>query len=788
MNINGFIWSIADDVLHHVYDRTKYRDIILPMTVIRRLDAVLEPTRAAVLARKAELDAAGIPEAAQGPALDRAAGQAFHNRSPFTLRQLLARPNPETQKADFEAYLDGFSENVREVIARFKFRDELGRLAEQNRLHALIEKFCDERINLAPTPVRDDQGRVRLPGLDNHTMGTIFEELLRRFNEDYNQGAGEQFTPRDIVEMMAELVFRPIKDRIGDGTYLLYDDACGTGGMLTVGEAKLRDLARKEGKKTEIHLYGQELNPETYGICKADLLLKGEGEEARNIAFGSTLSADAHGRNGLKFDFMMANPPFGTTWKIDLAEMGGKAAANDPRFVVEHEGLAGDEDRLRLLPRVSDGQLLFLVNKLSKMKDTPLGSRIADVHNGSALFTGEAGSGESNVRRWIIENDWLEAIVALPLNIFYNTGIATYVWVLSNRKAEARRGKVQLIDATKWFRPLRRNLGKRNCEMTSEHIQAVLDAYETMETSDTSIVLPNSSFGYWKIIVERPLRLRSRFTREAVEALRFQSGHRALREALHAEFGDALFDDFSSVAERLKAHLDPPEAEVEDSTEGDEETGADGDETPAEAEDATPKLPRKTVKKLLDAATWARDRRLHRAAKLLMAVIGGAEHDDYALFELKVAAAIKAEKLALKPAEARLITRAVSWRAADAKPIVKSVSKKASDPRGGLFAVTVKGKAAVVAYEPDKALSDTEILAFDEPGGIEAFFEREVLPHAPDAWIDREKTKIGYEISFARHFYKPKPPRTLAEIKAEIDALERQTQALLDAVLVEADA
>ena len=335
-------------------------------------------------------------------------------------------------------------------------------------MHALIEKFCDERINLAPTPVRDEQGRIRLPGLDNHHMRTIFEELLRRFNEDYNQGAGEQFTPRDIVEMMAELVFRPVKDRISDGTYLLYDDACGTGGMLTVGEAKLRDLARKEGKNAAIHLYGQELNPETYAICKADLLLKGEGEEARNIALGSTLSADVHGRNGLKFDFMMANPPFGTTWKIDLAEMGGKSAANDPRFVVEHPGLEGEDKRLRLFPRVSDGQLLFLVNKLSKMKDTPLGSRIADVHNGSALFTSEAGSGESNVRRWIIENDWLEAIIALPLNIFYNTGIATYVWVLTNRKAEDRRGKVQLIDATKWFRPLRRNLEKRNCEMTPD--------------------------------------------------------------------------------------------------------------------------------------------------------------------------------------------------------------------------------------------------------------------------------------------------------------------------------
>jgi len=782
MNINGFIWGIADDVLHHVYDRTKYRDIILPMTVIRRLDAVLEPTRAAVLARKAELDAAGIPEAAQGPALDRAAGQAFHNRSPFTLRQLLARPNPETQKADFEAYLDGFSENVREVIARFKFREELGRLAEHNRLHALIEKFCDERINLAPTPVRDDQGRVQLPGLDNHTMGTIFEELLRRFNEDYNQGAGEQFTPRDIVELMAELVFRPIKDRIGDGTYLLYDDACGTGGMLTVGEAKLRDLARKEGKKTEIHLYGQELNPETYAICKADLLLKGEGEEARNIAFGSTLSADAHGRNGLKFDFMMANPPFGTTWKIDLAEMGGKAAANDPRFVVEHEGLASDGDRLRLLPRVSDGQLLFLVNKLSKMKDTPLGSRIADVHNGSALFTGEAGSGESNVRRWIIENDWLEAIVALPLNIFYNTGIATYVWVLSNRKAEARKGKVQLIDATKLSQPLPRNLGKRNCEMNAAHIETVLAAYASMETSDISVVLTNESFGYWKIVVERPLRLASQFTREGVEALRFQSGHRSLREGLHADFGDALFDDFASVADRLKVHLDPPEPEAEETDEGEEDA--------AETAEAIPRVPRKTVNKLLNPATWSRDIRLHRAAEALMKAVGENEYDDYLAFEAQVQDAVKAAKLAVTPAETRLITRAMSWRSPDAKPIVKAAHKpsaKSADPQGGFYSVTLKGKATVVAYEPDKALTDTEIIAFTEPGGIDAFFEREVAPHATDAWIDRSATKIGYEISFARHFYKPKPPRPLAEIKAEIDALEHQTQTLLDAVLVEAD-
>ena len=382
------------------------------------------------------------------------------------------------------------------------------------------------------------------------------------------------------------------------------------------------------------------------------------------------------------------------------------------------------------------------------MKDTPLGSRIADIHNGSALFTGEAGSGESNVRRWIIENDWLEAIVALPLNIFYNTGIATYVWVLSNRKAEHRKGKVQLIDATKLFRPLRRNLGKRNCEMTTEHLRAVLNTYQAMEPSETSVVLPNSSFGYWKIVVERPLRLRSRFTREAVEALRFQSGHRALRETLHGEFGDALFDDCASVAEKLKAHLDPPDPEVDEAVDSEDEASADGGDAATETEDATPKLPRKTVKKLLDAGTWARDRRLHRAAERLMEVFGEAEYDDYAVFDAKLSATIKGEKLALKPAEARLIARAMSWRSPDAKPIVKSVSKKAPDPRGGLFAATVKGKAAVVVYEPDKALSDTEIVAFDEPGGIDAFFEREVLPHSGDAWVDRDKTKIGYEISF----------------------------------------
>lgn len=450
MNIGSFIWSIVDDVLRGVYTRGKYHDIILPMTVIRRLDAVLEPTKATVLAKKADLDRLGLPDTAQEPALSRTAGQALHNGSPFTLRQLLSRPNPATQRADFESYLDGFSASVREIIEQFGFRKQLDTLQRAGILHALLEKFCDDRVNLSPLPVRGDDGRIMLPALDNHAMGTLFEELLRKFNEENNEEAGAHFTPRDIIELMAELVFRPVASKIQSAPYLLYDDACGTGGMLTVGEAKLSRLAARTGKDVGIHLYGQERDPEIYAICKADLLIRGEGAEAENIAPGSTLTADKHGRAGLKFDFMMANPPFGTSYKVDRPD------PLDPRFVVEHPGLEGDE-RMRLFPRVSDGQLLFLVNKLSKMKDTPLGSRIADVHNGSALFTGEAGSGESNVRRWIIENDWLEAIVALPLNIFYNTGIATYVWVLSNRKAETRRGKVQLIDATRLFRPMRRN-------------------------------------------------------------------------------------------------------------------------------------------------------------------------------------------------------------------------------------------------------------------------------------------------------------------------------------------
>jgi len=443
-SIVNFIWGIADDVLRDVYVRGKYRDVILPMTVIRRLDAVLEPRKEAVTKMKKQLDGAKISN--QHMALCQASGQAFYNTSPFTLKDLKARAKKQQLKVDFEAYLDGFSPNVQEILDKFKFRNQIPTLVDADALGFLVEKFLDPKINLSPNPVYDSDGNIKLPALDNHSMGTIFEELIRRFNEENNEEAGEHFTPRDVVKLMANLIFVPIAEKIESGTYLVYDGACGTGGMLTVAEERLVELAKEHKKDVATHLYGQEINGETYAITKADLLLKGEGGEAENMKFGSTLSNDAFPSH--EFDFMLSNPPYGKSWKTDLERMGGKSDLSDPRFIVEHNG----DPEYKMITRSSDGQLMFLVNKLSKMKNnTKLGSRIAEVHNGSSLFTGDAGQGESNIRRWIIENDWLEAIIALPENMFYNTGIATYIWILTNRKLYCSRLKISVFSIGKHF-------------------------------------------------------------------------------------------------------------------------------------------------------------------------------------------------------------------------------------------------------------------------------------------------------------------------------------------------
>lgn len=592
--------AIADDCLRDVYVRGKYRDVILPMTVIRRLDAVLEETKPAVLEMKKKLDEAGITN--QTAALCNAAGQSFCNSSPFCLRDLTSRAKNQTLKADFIAYLDGFSPNVQEILDRFKFRNQIDTMIDADILGAVIEKFVSPTINLSPNPVyKDDEKKeIRLPGLDNHTMGVIFEELIRRFNEENNEEAGEHFTPRDVVELMADLIFVPVADKIMDATYSCYDGACGTGGMLTVAQDRLMELAEKAGKKVSIHLFGQEINPETYAIAKSDLLLQGQGDQADHIGFGSTLSNDQFPT--YQFDFMLSNPPYGKSWKVDADKLGGKKDIMDSRFVTNF----ADDPNFSMIPRTSDGQLLFLLNNVAKMKKTTeLGSRIAEVHNGSSLFTGDAGQGESNARRFMIENDLVVAIIALPDNMFYNTGIGTFIWILSNNKAEHRKGKIQLIDATSLKSPLRKNLGKKNCELTPEIRQQILELYMAFEENEYSKIFDNNEFGYWKVTVLRP----------------------------------------------------------------------------AYNEDGT----------------------------------------------------IQKDK---------------------------------------------KGKPVV-----NKELTDTEQIPFIYEGGIEAFFEKEVKPFAPDAWIDEKQTKIGYEISFTKYFYKPIQLRTLEEITADIRALEEETDGLLAEII-----
>lgn len=598
--IVSFIWGIADDCLRDVYVRGKYRDVILPMTVIRRLDAMLEDTKQAVLAMKKQLDTAKIDN--QWPALCNAAGQAFCNASPFLLKDLTSRAKAQTLKADFIAYLDGFSPNVQVILDKFKFRNQIDTMVDADILGAVIEKFTSSDINLSPNPIYKDEEQTILkhPGLDNHGMGTIFEELIRKFNEENNEEAGEHWTPRDVVELMADLVFMPISDKIKDASYSCYDGACGTGGMLTVAQDRLLTLAKRRGKEVAIHLFGQEINPETYAICKADMLLKGDGEEAEHIMYGSTLSDDQHASR--QFDFMLSNPPYGKSWKTDAEKMGGKKDILDKRFNV----YLSDTTEIQMLPKTSDGQLLFLLNNISKMKkETELGSRIAEVHNASSLFSGDAGSGESNARRFIFENDLVEAIIALPESMFYNTSLGTYIWVLTNKKEERRKGKVQLIDATAMKSPLKKNMGKKNCELTPDFKKEIVKIFLTMEESDVSKIFSNSDFGFWKITVLQP----------------------------------QLDEDGSVVVDK-------------------------------------------------------------------------------------------------------------------------------------------KGRPV-----PDKEKTDTEIIPFTYPGGIDGFMDAEVRPYAPDAWVDAKKTQIGYELSFTKYFYKHVTLRSMEDIVADLRGIEAETEGILNTIV-----
>ncbi|KTD23148.1 type I restriction-modification system (N6 DNA methylase) [Legionella londiniensis] len=466
----------------------------------------------------------------------------------------------------------------------------------------------------------------------------------------------------------------------------------------------MKELAKDAGKEVSIHLYGQEVQPETYAIAKADLLLKGEGAEAENIKYGSTLSADAFVSN--HFDFMISNPPYGKSWKTDLDRMGGKSDIKDPRFIIDY----ANEPEYKMITRSSDGQLMFLVNKLMKMKDSSkLGSRIAHVHNGSSLFTGDAGQGESNIRRWIMENDWLEAIIALPENIFYNTGIATYIWVLTNQKAQERKGKVQLIDGTGWYQSLRKNLGKKNCKLTDEHIKQICDLVVRPIDTEQSKIFPNNAFGYYKITVERPLRL-----------------------SIH--------------------------------------------------------LGEKQLAKFQRHCIEAKETALYSVIETMAKQIGEGPHNNYNQFINELNKLAKSMSIKLPAKSIKFLKDNLSVIDENAEPIIKKLHKSGTvEPISlhGLFETNINGKPVIVEYEVDSNLRDSEQVPLLEDGGITAFFEREVLPYAPDAWIDPSKTLIGYEVSFTKHFYKPTPMRSLEEIKADIYAIERETEGLLEEIVGE---
>lgn len=509
----SFIWNITNDVLVHAFEKGDYKKIILPFMVLRRIDVLLESTKAAVLEKKEFCDSHHLAD--YTPFLTQVTGYPFYNTSAFTMKTLKNEIDPQRLKMNIIEYFNGFSQDVQDIIDKFKLRQQVDNLIEANRLGSLLEKFTDENINLSVKPVMQEvinedgtkEMVERLPGLDNHTMGTIFEELLRKFNEENNvTEAGEHFTPRDYVRLLGQLAIEPIKDKITDNTYTIYDGACGTGGILTIVQEEIERIANEEGKRVRTSIFGQELQPDTYATCKADLMISGNinkfsyrlgSVDHQYIAFGSTISQDGHA--GEKFDFCISNPPFDTPWKEDLKKWGieDKKEITDPRFF---DGVTS------FIPEIGDCQMLFLANNISRMKDSPLGTRIVEVHNGSSLFTGKAGGGESNLRKYIIENDLLEAIIQMPDNDFYNTKIATYIWVVTNRKEERRKGKVQLIDASNIKTVLDKHLGKKNCYTSDKNRKEILDLLVNFQNNDNSVILDNEEFGYWDVEVLRPAK------------------------------------------------------------------------------------------------------------------------------------------------------------------------------------------------------------------------------------------------------------------------------------------
>lgn len=776
----SFIWNIADDCLRDVYVRGKYRDVILPMVVLRRLDTLLEPTKEAVLEevkfQKVEMEATELDDA---PLIE-ASGYVFYNTSKWTLQSLFntASNNQQILLVNVEEYLNGFSDNVKEIVKCFDLKRQVQHMAGKNVLLDVLEKFVSPYINLTPEEKMDPDGN-KLPALSNLGMGYVFEELIRKFNEENNEEAGEHFTPREVIELMTHLVFDPIRDQL-PLTLTIYDPACGSGGMLTEAQKFIEEKYPVAGTQRDIYLYGKEINDETYAICKSDMMIKGNNPE--NIRVGSTLSTDEFAAE--RFDFMLSNPPYGKSWASEQKNIKDGKDVIDPRFKVELPDYWGTFSEEDASPRSSDGQLLFLMEMVSKMKPDDgrsQGSRIASVHNGSSLFTGDAGSGESNIRRYLIENDLLDTIVQLPNNLFYNTGITTYIWLVNNQKPDSRKGKVQLIDASLLFRKLRKNLGNKNCEFSPEHIaeivQTYLDDAEIERKLDqngdpvgiAAQVFNNADFGYYKVNIERPDRRKAQFTAEAIESLRFDKALREPMEHLYAEHGDNVYE---------AGFLKSIEKEIV-----------------AWCEENDFSLNAKAKSKLLDSKGWKKLQALVEAGTILMNHIGTDETDDFNVFKADVSAVIKAEKIKLSGPEKNTILNAVSWYDESAQKVIKKTTKltpskltdllehldcnEADLPDFGYYPIGKSGE--YIQYETNSDLRDAESVPLTDT--IHRYFGTEVKPHVPEAWINLNSVKIGYEISFNKYFYRHKPLRSMEEVAADIIALEKKADGLIAEIL-----
>ena len=785
-NLAAYCWSIAD-LLRGDFKQSQYGRIILPFTLLRRLEGVLEQTKEQVLAEYEKVQQMNLSEEAQEKFLFRATGGlSFYNTSKMDLSKL----GESGIKANLESYIQSFSKDAREIFEYFNFAEFIGQLNDADLLYKVVQKV--RQTDLSPQSVSNPNG------ISNHDMGLTFEELIRRFAEGSNETAGEHFTPRDIVRLTTALVFMEDDDALTKPGIIrtIYDPTAGTGGFLSSGMEYVHEL----NPQAVMRAYGQELNPESYAICKADMLIK--GQDVSNIKLGNTLSNDQLYAD--KFDYMLSNPPFGVDWKKI------EQSIKDENTLKGFDGRFGPG-----LPRVSDGSLLFLLHLISKLRDskegdvqgrtnvaggtTPgaTGGRIGIILNGSPLFTGGAGSGESEIRRYILEADLLETIVALPTDMFYNTGIATYVWVLSNKKAGERKGKVQLINGVNLFGKMRKSLGSKRNEMSASDIATITRTFGAFEVVDAreldkpaeqksnrgrqsanpkqeapktfaSKIFASHEFGYRRITIERPLRESYQFNDERIAELRFAAKPlNAPMKWIYETFGQAWSDDencesygvLNENAVEIRVHLKANFSELKEAK----------------------------IKELLDSKSWATQKQTLLKAKQLQQTIGTDQYDDMNGYEAAIKAACKIIGISLDTKEKKQITDAVSWKNPEAEKVIKKVHKTSANPFYGLF--NVNGQT--IEYKPDGDLRDNENVAIDPNQSVnnlnEAYFLKEVQPHVPDAWIDASKTDakdqqvgiVGYEIPFNRHFYQYQPPRALEEIDADLDKVSVEIMNLL---------